>query len=156
MSTEGIRYAHTNLVAKDWRRLMDFYIEVFGCKPVSSERNHTGPNFDKLTGLIGGNARGRHLRLPGHGEKGPTLEIFEFAGSDDPLEPSIKRPGFAHIAFEVPDPAAKREEILTWGGRDYGEAVTIDIPGAGRLSLQYLCDPEGNIVELQRWHTPPE
>ena len=64
--------------------------------------------------------------------------------------------GLSHIAFEVPDPAAKRDEILAWGGRDYGEAVTIDIPGAGRLSLQYLCDPEGNIVELQRWHTPPE
>ena len=46
----------------------------------------------------------------------------------------------------------KREEILKWGGRDYGKLATIDIPGAGRLTLIYMTDPEGNIVELQRWH----
>ena len=27
-----------------------------------------------------------------------------------------------------------------------------DIKGAGRLTLNYMTDPEGNIVELQRWH----
>ena len=36
----GIRYAHTNLIADDWRRLADFYIQVFACEPVSSERDH--------------------------------------------------------------------------------------------------------------------
>ena len=29
-----MRYIHTNIVAKDWRRLADFYIQVFGCTPV--------------------------------------------------------------------------------------------------------------------------
>ena len=47
---------------------------------------------------------------------------------------------------------AKRKEILAWGGKDVGQIVTIDIPGAGRLTLVYLADPEGNIVELQKWH----
>jgi len=151
MST-AIRYAHTNLIANDWRKLADFYCQVFGCVPVSSERDHKGPHFEALTGLKGGNARGRHLRLPGHGEHGPTLEIFQYTNNAPAPPPAIKRPGFAHIAFEVPDIEVKHAEILKWGGCNYGEQVTIDIPGAGRLSLIYMCDPEGNIVELQKWH----
>jgi predicted enzyme related to lactoylglutathione lyase len=147
-----IRYAHTNLVAKDWRRLADFYVKVFGCVPVSSERDHQGEKFEVLTARPNARARGRHLRVPGHGENGPTIEIFEFENGAAALTPEIARPGFAHIAFEVPDVEAKRAEIIAEGGRDYGKIVTLDIPGAGRLTLCYMCDPEGNIVELQHWH----
>jgi hypothetical protein len=32
-----------------------------------------------------------------------------------------------------------------------GEIVTREIPGAGRITFAYVRDPEGNIVELQRW-----
>lgn len=152
MSTTAIRYAHTNLVVRDWRRMQDFYCTVFGCEPVSSERDHKGPNFEALTGVTGGNARGRHLRLPGHGAGGPTLEVFEYAPDDAAPAPAINRRGLAHLAFEVPDVEAKRAEILAWGGRDYGQLVTLDIPGAGKLTLIYMCDPEGNILELQKWH----
>lgn len=151
-SNSGIRYAHTNLMANDWKKLQDFYVEVFACEPVSSERDHKGPKFEALTGLPGGSFKGRHLRLPGHGERGPTIEIFQSDRNETKLPTSLVRPGFAHIAFEVPDVAAKREEILRWGGRDVGQLVTLDIPGAGLLTLIYMADPEGNIVELQRWH----
>ena len=150
--TAGIRYAHTNLIAQDWRRLADFYQQVFGCEPVSSERDHHGPHIDALTAMPGARIRGRHLRLPGHGERGPTIEIFSYADTLPLLPSALNRPGFAHLAFEVPDVAAKRAEILALGGRDVGELVTIDIAGAGRLTLVYLADPEGNILELQRWH----
>lgn len=147
-----IRYAHTNLIAKDWRRLADFYVQLFDCVPVSSERDHGGEKFEKLTARERARAKGRHLRLPGHGEHGPTLEIFEYADGLELLRPEIARPGFAHIAFEVPDVARKRDEMIAAGGRIYGELVTLDIPGAGRLTLCHVCDPEGNIVELQTWH----
>ena len=46
----------------------------------------------------------------------------------------------------------KREQIKSLGGSDYGDLVTIDIAEAGKLSLIYMADPEGNIVELQKWH----
>src|SRR5258706_7822066 len=151
-SSTGIRYAHTNVMANDWERLQDFYVQVFGCEPISSERDHKGPLFEALTGLPGGSFRGRHLRLPGHGERGPTLEIFQSNQNDPSLPPRLVRPGFAHIAFEVPDVPAKRAEVLKWGGRDVGQLVTLDIPGAGKLTLIYMTDPEGNIIELQRWH----
>ena len=132
--------------------MVAFYCEVFGCVPVSSERDHKGPLFEKLTNTSGGGARGRHLRLPGHGENGPTLEVFQFTPNEPSVTTELRRPGFAHIAFEVPDVEAKREEVIERGGRDYGQLVTLDIPGAGRLTLIYMCDPEGNIIELQKWH----
>ncbi len=147
-----MRYAHTNLIANDWRALADFYVEVFGCVPVSSERDHSGPQFERLTGMPGGRVRGHHLRLPGHGERGPTLEVFQYERNEPSLPPALNRPGFAHLAFEVDDVEAKRREVLARGGREVGQLVTIDIPGAGRLTLVYLTDPEGNILELQKWH----
>jgi catechol 2,3-dioxygenase-like lactoylglutathione lyase family enzyme len=148
-----IRYAHTNLVAGDWERLADFYCQVFDCERVSSPRDHHGPLFEALTGIDRAHARGCHLRLPGHGEHGPTLEVFQFTEPDARPMPSLVRPGLAHLAFEVPDVEAKRAEVKSWGGRDLGQLVTLDIPGAGRLTLIYMCDPEGNIVELQKWHS---
>ncbi len=151
-ANSGIRYAHTNLIAHDWQRLADFYTKVFGCEPVSAERDHHGPHIDALTAMPGARIRGRHLRLPGHGEHGPTIEIFTYDRTEPLLPTCLNRPGFAHLAFEVPDVDAKRAEILSWGGRDVGQLVTIDIKGAGRLTLIYMADPEGNIVELQKWH----
>ena len=152
LSKDGIRYSHTNLIANDWQRLRDFYVEVLGCEPVGVERYNKGPAFEALVGRKGGYIKGRHLRLPGHGEQGPTLEIFQYEQNDPALPSSLFRPGFAHLAFEVQDVERKREEVLKWGGRDVGELVTIDIAGAGRLTLIYMTDPEGNIIELQRWH----
>ncbi len=147
-----IRYAHVNIIAKDWKRLMNFYVDVFDCEPVSSQRDHRGKHTDDLTGLTDVRIVGQHLRVPGHGENGPTIEIFHFDQQHPSPHPAINRPGFAHIAFEVDDFAGVRQQVLDCGGEDYGKEVTIDIPGAGRLTLIYMTDPEGNIVELQRWH----
>ena len=147
-----IRYAHVNIIAEDWKNLMNFYAEVFDCEPVSSERDHHGKHVDDLTGLPDVRVRGQHLRVPGHGEKGPTIEIFTYDQQLEPPGPAINRPGFAHLAFEVDDFEGIRKEIKKWGGSDYGEKITVDIPGAGRLTLIYMNDPEGNIVELQQWH----
>ncbi len=151
-ATSAIRYAHTNLIGNDWKRLADFYCTVFECVPVSSERDHHGLHIDALTSMPDARVRGRHLRLPGHGENGPTIEIFTYEKNEPALPTSLNRPGFAHLAFEVPDVDAKRAQILALGGHDVGKIVTIEIPDAGRLTLVYMADPEGNIIELQRWH----
>ena len=148
-----VRYAHTNLIARDWLAIVRFYIEVFGCRPVGAERDNHGPKIDALTSIPGARTRGRHLLLPGHGEHGPTLEVFTFEQQLEPLQAALNRPGFAHLAFEVEDVEQTRNTVLAHGGRDVGQLVTIDIAGAGRLTLVYMCDPEGNIVELQRWHS---
>lgn len=147
-----IRYAHTNLIADDWQRLADFYVRLFDCIPVSSQRDHHGPLTDALTAIPGARVRGQHLRLPGHGEHGPTLEVFQYERNVEAGDKVLNRPGFAHLAFEVADVEAKRQQVLDAGGRDVGKVVTLDIAGAGKLTLVYMADPEGNIIELQKWH----
>lgn len=145
------RYAHTNLIARDWRALAAFYEAVFGCVPVPPERDYAGPTLEAGTGIPGAVLTGVHLRLPGHGADGPTLEIFHYSELEDAPVPRVNRPGYGHIAFVVPDVAAARREVLAAGGVAVGEVVTLQ-PGAGaRVTWCYVTDPEGNILELQSW-----
>lgn len=67
--TTTIRYVHTNIVAKDWRALADFYCRVFACEPVLPERNLQGEWLARLTGIEGVTIQGIHLRLPGFGAR---------------------------------------------------------------------------------------
>jgi predicted enzyme related to lactoylglutathione lyase len=145
------RYTHTNLVARDWRKLAAFYADVFGCVLVPPERDLKGEGLERGSGVPGARIRGAHLRLPGHGSGGPTLEIFEYAQSVDREIPVPIRPGLSHIAFEVDDVAAALQAVLEAGGSRLGEVVTFDVPGAGRITWTYARDPEGNIIELQSW-----
>jgi hypothetical protein len=74
----NIRFKHTNLVAADWRKLAGFNREIFGCVPVPPERSLSGTWLEKGTGVKGAEFSGIHLLLPGAGENGPTLEIYEY------------------------------------------------------------------------------
>ncbi len=67
MAIAGVRYGHTNLVARDWRRLASFYEELFGCTPVPPERDYRSSDLDRGTALIDAHLTGVHLRLPGPG-----------------------------------------------------------------------------------------
>ena len=145
------KYAHTNIVAQDWKMLARFYEEVLGCAPVGPERDLSGEWLQKVTGLAEAAIRGVHLRLPGCGDEGPTLEIFQYSREPEPGQKAVNRPGLAHLAFSVEDVEEARDAVLGAGGGTVGEVVTVAIPGAGTVSLAYVTDPEGNIVELQKW-----
>ena len=145
------RFAHTNIVAHDWKRIAAFYTDVFGCTPVPPERKHRGEWLSSLVGVRDATIDGLHLRLPGCGEDGPTLEVFSYGASPDVSPPSADRPGFTHIAFLVEDVPAARDAVLAHGGSQLGELVTRTVPGAGELTVVYMRDPEGNIVEVQSW-----
>jgi catechol 2,3-dioxygenase-like lactoylglutathione lyase family enzyme len=146
-----IRYTHTNLIAHDWRRLSAFYQHVLGCVPVPPERHLRGAWLAAATGVAGAELQGQHLRLPGYGETGPTLEIFQYTELAAGPMPSVNRPGLAHLAFAVEDVAAMRAAVLAAGGGVVGEVVTTDIAQAGQITFAYVSDPEGNLIELQRW-----
>ena len=64
---------------------------------------------------------------------------------------SANREGLGHIAFAVDDVEATRANVLANGGSDIGQIVEAEIDGVGRLSFCYVADPEGNIIELQKW-----
>jgi glyoxylase I family protein len=68
---EGVRYVHTNLIARDWRALARFYEAHFGCVVVPPERDYAGAELEAGTGVAGAQLAGVHLRLPGHGGDGP-------------------------------------------------------------------------------------
>ncbi len=149
--TVTARYVHTNIVALDWRRLAAFYVEVLGCEPVPPERHLSGEWLQRATGLEGARIDGVHLRLPGFGEGGPTLEVFEY-GTPTARPASLpNRLGLGHLAFAVDDVASALDKVLAAGGTAVGEIVTLPVPGAGRVTLVYARDPESNIIELQRW-----
>jgi len=145
------KYVHTNLIAKDWRRLAEFYQKVFGCVPVPPERDFSGKDLDVGTGIPGAHLQGIHLRLPGYDKDGPTLEIFQYSPAEKGLEPRVNRPGYGHIAFSVENVESARKEVLASGGHAVGEIVTLEVSGDAKVTWCYVTDPEGNVIELQSW-----
>ncbi len=147
-----VRFAHVNVVARDWRSLAEFYVKVFGCVPRPPERDLHGEWLDDVTSFKEAHIRGVHLALPGYGDSGPTLEVF---GYERPIArggvPGLNKPGFAHIAFVVDDVRKTLAKMERRGGRPVGKIAKTAIPGAGTLEIVYARDPEGNVVELQRW-----
>ncbi len=152
---EDARYVHTNLVAHDWRSLADFYERLFGCQVVPPVRDYSGPELERGTGVEGSSLKGVHLRLPGFGEHGPTLEVFEYSRLEPGSETAVNRPGFGHIAFTVASVPAARREVLAAGGDPVGEIVTLALGDDREVTWCYVTDPEGNVIELQSWGTVP-
>jgi len=148
---KGVRYVHTNMIARDWRALASFYQTLFGCVPVPPERDFAGPALEAGTGVPATTLQGVHLRLPGHGKDGPTLEVYSYSRLADGPTPEVNRPGLAHIAFEVPSVPDARRAVLSAGGRAVGEIVTLTTSTGACVTWCYVTDPEGNIIELQAW-----
>jgi catechol 2,3-dioxygenase-like lactoylglutathione lyase family enzyme len=144
------RYAHTNLIARDWRVLATFYESVFGCRLIPPERDLSGDAVARGSQVPGAALRGVHLLLPGHGPEGPTLEIFTYAPVAEGPPPLANRPGFGHIAFAVSDVGEAVAAVLAAGGSRHGDVVTTSA-GSRHVTWVYVRDPEGNLIELQSW-----
>ena len=147
-----MRFAHINIITDNWKRLSDFYINVFDCTPVLPKRDLKGDWLDKATDIQSAHIRGIHLALPGYGNKGPTLEIFQYAENNENLESLINRKGYGHLAFEVADVEDVVSRLLDHGGTLLGEIVETKIPDAGTLEFVYAKDNDGNIIEIQKWN----
>lgn len=145
------RFGHVSVCARDWRKLVAFYMHVFGCEPVGPERDLGGQWLARGCGIPGVKIRGRHLRLPGSDADGPTLEVFQYEPALPAGTPMPNRAGFGHICFQVEDVDDALIRVTEAGGSRLGEPVKMEIPGAGQLWFVYCRDPEGNVLELQRW-----
>lgn len=147
-----IRYAHTNIITDDWKRLADFYIAVFDCKPLYPERDLHGEWLDRATSIKNAHLRGIHLRMPGYDEDNlPTLEIFQYDNNENAQATLANRKGFGHIAFRVDDVSKMLDRMLQNGGSRVGELVETEVANVGKLTFVYAKDIDGNIVELQQW-----
>jgi catechol 2,3-dioxygenase-like lactoylglutathione lyase family enzyme len=146
-----LKYVHTNIISEDWKKLSEFYIKVFDCKIVPPIRKQSGTWLSKGTGLDNASLEGVHLLLPGFGSDGPTLEIYSYEDTKkrNPVNPN--NCGFTHLAFEVEDVSKTLKKILENGGARQGELVEKKIEGKGFLTFTYARDPDGNLIEIQRW-----
>jgi catechol-2,3-dioxygenase len=107
--------------------------------------------LDDATSIFNARVSGIHLLLPGFGDDGPTLEIFQYADMPDTDLHKINQPGFGHIAFAVENVRETLDNVVRNGGSKIGNVVSTEIKDAGMIEFVYACDPEGNIIELQKW-----
>jgi predicted enzyme related to lactoylglutathione lyase len=145
-----MKYVHTNLIARDWKKLSGFYQDVFHCVPVPPQRDLSGQWLETLTGIKNVHIQGEHLLLPGYGENGPTLEIFSYDDMTE-NEKALNTVGFSHIAFVVDDVESTLELVKENGGSCVGELVVQKYPNGKTGTFVYCKDIEGNIIELQKW-----
>jgi catechol 2,3-dioxygenase-like lactoylglutathione lyase family enzyme len=154
MSRIDARFGHVNVTSRDWRRLATFYTDVFGCEFVPPERDIRSADLEAATGLQDAHLTGAHLRLPGHGDNGPTIEIYSYDSVSRNPGADVARAGWGHIAFQVPDVAAAVEVVRDAGGGRVGEVITTRTADGLQVTWCYATDPDGNIVELQAWSAP--
>ncbi len=147
-----MKYVHTNIVSQDWKKLADFYINVFECTPIQPERNISDNWLAKGTGVKNAALAGIHLLLSGYGKGGPTLEIFQYNKMIEKGHPVANRKGFGHIAFHVEDVKVILEKVNVFGGKPLGDLIREEFANIGLLTFVYIADPEGNIVEIQNWN----
>lgn len=148
---EGARFGHVNLTGPDWQALADFYATVFGMEQVGPQRDVRSADLDRATRLTDAHMTGVHLRLPGLGDDGPTLEIYSYDQLDAVRPAQVDRPGWGHVAFQVPDVEAARTAFVEAGGGLLGDAVTMMTKDGRHVTWCYVTDPADNIVELQAW-----
>lgn len=148
---EGARFGHVNVTSRDWRRLASFYANVFGLEIVPPERDYRGADLEAATRVPNAHLTGAHLRLPGYGSAGPTLEIYQYGDVEASAGARVDRAGWGHVAFQVPDVAAALDQVGAAGGGRIGDVVTLSTADGRHVTWCYATDPDGNILELQAW-----
>jgi catechol 2,3-dioxygenase-like lactoylglutathione lyase family enzyme len=146
-----IKYVHTNIITDDWKKLAEFYINIFECKAIYPERDLKGDWLEEATNIKNANLKGIHLALPGYEGNLPTLEIFQYTQNAECPEQLPNRKGFGHIAFKTDNVQELLAKLLQHGGTQVGNVVETDVPGVGHLTFVYARDIDGNIIELQNW-----
>jgi glyoxylase I family protein len=145
------RFVHTNIIAKDSKKLINFYKEVLNCKSIGETRDLKGEWLDKMTGIENAHIVGEHLSLPGYEEDHPTLEIFSYENNIEIEKGHINQCGLTHIAFEVDDVKETLKKVLDAGGGQIGALVRTEYADGRKAVFVYVSDIEGNIIELQSW-----
>jgi catechol 2,3-dioxygenase-like lactoylglutathione lyase family enzyme len=143
-----MRFAHINIVARDADRLAGFYKTVFGCKEIRPRVSLSGEKVSRGNGVPNSEISSIWLTLPG--VDGPFLEIHEYGETRDRSPPFVNQPGYGHLAFEVNDIGAARDEIVRAGGQGQGEITSVETADAIFLAV-YMRDPEGNVIELEEF-----
>ena len=137
---------HVNINAKDWKKVVAFYEEVFGCVQIPPEKKISGDYAAELTGLEGADIEGMTLGFP-EDPDGTQLEIFQYNIQDESGK-TINLCGLGHIAISVKGINEVTEKLIQCGGGYIGKQVHRTYPDKPDLFIHYVKDCEGNIIEL--------
>ena len=147
-----MKYTHTNINTPDWEKLTTFYQNTFDMQIIPPLRDLHGDWYEAATGVPGARVRGAHMALPGYGEGGPTIEFFTWETPDGTPANQINGGGMGHIAIAVDNVAETYEKIMKFGGSACGTIQRHYYETKGQtLTLVYAKDPDGNVIEVQRW-----
>jgi catechol 2,3-dioxygenase-like lactoylglutathione lyase family enzyme len=140
----GVHHFAVNV--RDFDRMLRFYQEAFGFKPVDEGFTwKDSPEIDHIIDTEGSAARTTMLKA------GNTyIELFQYTApaprGDGPLKPQDR--GYTHFCIDTDDMAADYAHLKRCGvdfrGRDF-----VDI---NEVKTIYGYDPEGNLIELQQLH----
>jgi glyoxylase I family protein len=136
---------HVGINCRDMDRMVQFYGEAFGFKPVDPEGFAWAdePMMDHIVDVPGSASKGIMLRA------GTCyLELFEYS-APAPLSPEPKRPndrGYTHFCVDVTD-MEKDIVVLQQCGMTFNDREFVDV---GHVKTIYGYDPEGNVIEVQQ------
>lgn len=142
-----MKLKHISITARDADALAAFYITVFGCRESRPRRTLSGERVWRGNGLPDVDIYSIWLSLPG--SDSPFLELLQYDTWLDRAPPAVNEAGYGHIAFEVEDIDAAYAGIIGGGGRALGEITNFGT-AAAPCRIVYMCDPEGNILEIEQ------
>jgi lactoylglutathione lyase len=138
-STAQAVFDHVGLSVSDLEVSRRFYADVFGFDRVEDEFEIPGGG---VRGLVVSNANG------------VRLELFHREGSEPPYPAETVTPapgesprsqGWFQFALTVPDLPAAYAAVVAGGAR---EVMTPRTAPDGFTQVGFVCDPDGNLVEL--------
>ena len=143
-----MRFDHINIGASNVERLAQFYEQALGCSRFSPATDLSGEIMARGMGLDEAEVRAIWLQLPGQGEDGAFLELFEYESAVERPKPFANRIGYNHIAFEVHDLDEAVDSALKVGGTRLGDIVNFEWTEGKFIKYVFIRDPEENIVQL--------
>lgn len=145
-----MKLSHVSLNARDADALSTFYRDALGFTDRRPPRRLHGEMVSRGNGLP--NSDIYSIWLIQHDRQEPFLEIMEYTEAVAGRRPAVNEPGYAHLAFEVEDLHATIRKVLQAGGSMQGEVTDFGTHQQPQL-IVYVCDPEGNIIELEQSST---
>jgi catechol 2,3-dioxygenase-like lactoylglutathione lyase family enzyme len=150
---------HVDLVVRDLKRSMKFYVDLFGCTVVE-DAVLTGAVVDFYSRGKAASMRIVLLKvMPSMLMMGMMIELMEFTPKVA-SEPVVIRdaseaplPSILNLTFLVDDIAAVLEKS---GAKPISPVIEISLPKSGDARLVFIRDPDGNLIELAERRRPAE
>jgi len=136
---------HVGINCRDMDRMVRFYGEAFGFKPVDEGFGWEAGTemMDHIVDVKGSASKGVMLRA------GTCyLELFQYS-APPPQSPDPKRPndrGYTHFCVDVTE-MEKDIVFLQSCGMTFNDRDFVDV---GHVKTLYGYDPEGNVIEVQQ------